>query len=102
MNLTEKELLLLDAYRTASSTEKHRVENILKIQEQTELEKLEEVEWSEESTGGRLMKLLGLEKEEVRRVSRSLDYREFEVISEALVNGSEESLQKVKEIFGCY
>lgn len=102
MDLSEKELLLLDAYRTASSIEKHRVENILKIQEQAELKKLEEMEWSEKSTGGRLMKLLRMEKEEVRRVSRSLDFRQFEVISEALVSDSEESLQKVKEIFGCY
>lgn len=100
MNLSEKELQLLEAYRDASSIEKQRVENILKIQEQTELKKLETMEWSDKSIGGRLMKLLGVEKEEVRRLMRNINYREFGIIREELANGSEASQQKVKEMFG--
>lgn len=100
MNLSEKELQLLEAYRDASSIEKQRVENILKMQEQTELKKLETMEWSDKSIGGRLMKLLGVEKEEVRRLMRNIDYREFGIIREELANGSEASQQKVKEMFG--
>lgn len=99
MNLSEKELQLLEAYRDASSIEKHRVENILKIQEQTELKKLEAMEWSDKSTGGILMKLLGVEKDEVRRLVRDMDYREFEILCEELANGSDASQQKVKEMF---
>ncbi len=90
-----KGILLLDAYRTASSTEKQRVEKILKIHEQTDLKKLEEMEWTDKSIGGRLMKLLGGEKEEVRRLFRSQNYRQLEIIRKELVNCGETSQKKV-------
>lgn len=100
MNLSEKELLLLEAYRAASPTEKQRVESILNVHEQVELEELEKMEWSEISTGSILMKLFGMDKEEVRMLSRSLNSRKCESIRQELVNGSEASKQKVKEILG--
>lgn len=99
MELSEKELLLLKAYRTASSTEKQKVESILKVHKQTELEELKKQEWSDKSMGGMLMKLLGVEKEEVRRLYNSMTSKQMKIISVELATGTEASLQKVKEMF---
>lgn len=98
MNLSEKELQLLEAYRDASSIEKQRVENILKIQEQTEPKKLEVLKWSDKCTGSILMKLLGVEKDEVSRLIQDMDYRKLIIICEELRNSSEASQQKIKEM----
>lgn len=99
MDLSEKELLLLEAYRTASSTEKQRVESILKVHRQIELEELRKQEWSDKSIGGMLMELLGMDKEQVSRLTRSLSSRQMKIISAELAIGTETSLQKVKEMF---
>lgn len=100
MDLSEKELILLDAYRAASQTEKQKVEKILNIHHETDLEELRKQKWSNNCIGGMLMQLLGVGKEEVLSLCSSLNSKQFEMINDELAKRDAASPLKIKEILG--